>query len=149
MKKRKILPPTYFVSCFLLAVGLHFTCPVAQLIYPPLAYGGFLLLAIGVWLNLWADNLFKKNRTTVKPFEKSSALILKGPFRFSRHPMYLGMLMALLGVAVFLGSLSSFFAPIIFFLIINVLFILREEKAMEKTFGKKYLDYKKQVRRWA
>jgi protein-S-isoprenylcysteine O-methyltransferase Ste14 len=148
MKQSKLLPPTYFFIFLLLTIGLHFIVPIMQLIYAPYRFIGILLLGIGIWLNIWADGLFKKENTTVKPFEKSSALILEGPFRFSRHPMYLGMVIALLGVAIILGSLITFLVPIAFFISMQIVFIYHEEKALEQTFGQKYLDYKKRVRSW-
>lgn len=148
MNKSKLEPPTYFLIFLLLAIGLHFVLPLIQLIYAPYKYIGILLLVIGIWLNIWADGLFKKKNTTVKPFEKSSALILEGPFRFSRHPMYLGMVIALLGVAIILGSLITFLVPIAFFITMQIVFIRHEEKALEQTFGQEYLDYKKRVRSW-
>lgn len=148
MKQSKLLPPTYFFIFLLLTIGLHFILPIMQLIYAPYRFIGILLLGIGIWLNMWADGLFKKKSTTVKPYEKSSALILEGPFRFSRHPMYLGMVIALLGVATILGSLITFLVPIAFFVSMQIVFIRHEEKALEQTFGQKYLDYKKRVRSW-
>ena len=148
MNKRRLEPPTYFLIFLLLAILLHFVLPVIQIINSPYKYIGILLLGIGIWLNMWADGLFKRKNTTVKPFEKSSALILDGPFRFSRHPMYLGMVIALLGVAIILGSLITFLVPIAFFISMQIVFIRHEEKALEQTFGQKYLDYKKRVRSW-
>ena len=148
MKQSKLLPPTYFFIYLLLTIGLHFIVPIMQLIYAPYRFIGILLLGIGIWLNMWADGLFKKKNTTVKPFEKSSALILEGPFRFSRHPMYLGMVIALLGVAIILGSLITFLVPIAFFITMQIVFIRHEEKALEQTFGQEYLDYKNRVRCW-
>lgn len=146
--ENKLEPPIYFLIYLLLAIGLHFILPVIQLIHTPYKFIGILLLGIGIWLNLWADGLFKKKNTTVKPFEKSSALILEGPFRFSRHPMYLGMVIALLGVAIILGSLITFLVPIACFVTMQIVFIRHEERALEQTFGQKYLDYKKRVRCW-
>ncbi len=146
--KRKPLPPTYFIIYLLLAIGLHFVPPITKLIYSPYNYIGILLIGIGIWLNIWADGLLKKNNTTVKPFEKSTCLIEEGPFLFSRHPMYLGMVAILSGVAALLGSITCFIAPVGFFITMDVVFIPREERALEKTFGQKFLDYKKRVRRW-
>ncbi|MCK4251743.1 isoprenylcysteine carboxylmethyltransferase family protein [candidate division WOR-3 bacterium] len=148
MNKRRLEPPTYFLIFLLLVILLHFVLPVIQIISSPYKYIGILLLGIGIWLNLWADGLFKKENTTVKPFEKSSALILEGPFRFSRHPMYLGMVIVLLGVAIILGSLITFLMPIAFFISMQIVFIRHEERALEQIFGQKYLDYKNRVRSW-
>jgi len=148
MKKGDLEPPTYFLIYLVLTIGLHFILPLIQLIHTPYRYSGILLIGIGLWLNLWADGLFKKKNTTVKPSKKSSVLILEGPFRFSRHPMYLGMVIALLGVAIILGSLIAFLIPIAFFITMQIAFIPYEEKAMEETFGEQYLDYKNHVRCW-
>lgn len=148
MKKGNLEPPTYFLIYLVLTIGLHFVLPIIQLIHTPYKYCGILLMGFGFWLNIWADGLFKRENTTVKPFRKSSALILEGPFRFSRHPMYLGMVIALLGVAIILGSLVTFIGPIAFFITMQIIFIPYEEKAMEEIFGQQYLDYKNCVRCW-
>ncbi|KQC13459.1 MAG: hypothetical protein APR56_05265 [Methanosaeta sp. SDB] len=146
--KSEIQPPTYFAVLLLLSAASHFAYPGSQLVEPPHAYLGFLLIGFGAILNLWTDSLFKKGRTTVKPQEMPSKLVVSGPFRISRHPMYLGMAAILLGEAVFLGSLTTFAFPPIFAVLMEVLFISKEEENLEKAFGKEYLDYKRRVRRW-
>lgn len=95
-----------------------------------------------------ADSLFKKNRTTVKPQEMPSKLLVSGPFRISRHPMYIGMAAILLGEAVFLGSLIAFVFPLIFVMLMELFFIPKEEENLECAFGREYVDYKRRVRRW-
>jgi len=148
MGRKKLLPPAYFITYLLLAIGLHFIIPIAKFIRTPYNYSGILLLGIGIWLNIRADKLFKKNNTAVEPSEKSSFFIEEGPFRISRNPMYLGMVIILTGVAVLLGSTAPFLAPVGLFITMNAVFIPDEERAMEETFGQQFLDYKKRVRRW-
>jgi protein-S-isoprenylcysteine O-methyltransferase Ste14 len=148
MKKGSPEPPTYFWAGLLPAIGLHFVAPVVQLIHTPYRYAAALLLGVGLWLNVWADGLFKREKTTVKPSEKSTHMIVGGPFRISRHPMYLGMVLALLGVAIMLGSLIAFLPALVFFLIMRIAFIPYEERDMEDTFGAQYREYKARVRRW-
>jgi protein-S-isoprenylcysteine O-methyltransferase Ste14 len=148
MKKGKILPPMYFYIFLLLAIGIHFILPVKKLIGTPYNYVGILLIGIGIWLNIWADRLFKNKNTTVKPFEKSRFLIEEGPFVFSRNPMYLGMVIILFGVAVVLGSIMPFVTPVAFFVLVGFVFIPQEEKALEETFGNSFIEYKKRVRCW-
>ena len=142
------MPPTYFIVLLFSSIGLHFLFPVMRLISLPYNYLGILIIIFGIILNLWTDSLFKKRQTTVKPHEMPNFFISSGPFRISRHPMYLGMILILLGVAAFLGSLISFVFPIIFVMIIEKLFIPMEEKNLEKEFGDKYIAYKKRVRKW-
>ena len=86
--------------------------------------------------------------TPVRPFDESTLVVTTGMFRITRNPMYLGMVLALLGVGLILGSATAF-APIpAFVAIIHYQFILYEERFMEDLFGQEYLAYKSNVRRW-
>ena len=62
--------------------------------------------------------------------------------------MYLGMVSILLGIGIALGPVISLVVPILFMIVMEVMFIPFEEKNLEQAFGKEYLDYKKKVRRW-
>jgi len=146
--KPRIMPPTYFITFLVLLVCSHFIFPVKKIIFPPHNYVGIVLILFGVIINVWADALFKKNEINVKPHEVPVKLLVSGPFRMSRHPMYLGMTSILLGVAILLGSLVTFIFPMIFVVVMEIVFIPLEEKNLEKNFGEKYLAYKKKVRRW-
>jgi len=145
---KKILPPKYFIIFLILSIVLHFIFPIKKVIFPPYTYFGFLFIIFGIILNMWTDSLFSKKKTTVKPFEDPSEFITSGPFKISRHPMYLGMTSILLGTAILHGTLITFIFPIIFVVLMEILFIPYEEKNLEKVFGNKYIKYKKQVRRW-
>jgi len=107
---------------------LHFVFPIQRIICPPWNNIGIALIAIGIILNIWADQLFKKRNTTVKPNEVPVFLVQEGPFRFSRHPMYLGMVIVLLGTVVILGSVSPFACVVIFFMTMGTFFVPCEEK---------------------
>lgn len=148
MALRKPLPPTYFILTLVLQVALHFVFPIVQLYHSPLRWLGIALIVFGCWLNLEADGIFKKRKTTVKPFEKPSVLVADGPFRISRHPMYLGMVAIFLGIAVACGSLVTFAAPVVFAVLMEALFIGHEERSMEQTLGQEYREYRRRVRRW-
>ena len=146
--RQKIMPPAYFFVLLLLSIALHFILPATQLIDFPYRYLGVVLIAFGAVINVWTDSLFKNNKTTVKPYENPTGLITSGPFRLSRHPMYLGMTAALLGVAILLGSLIAFVFPIVFAILMELLFIPLEEKNLRQAFGAEYADYRKKARRW-
>ena len=109
---------------------------------------GVIPLALGIVINLVADKSFKKNETAVKPLEGSSALITTGIFRFTRHPMYLGFVLILLGIAMLMGSFTPYLVVIVFAIFMDTVFIRYEEKTLEEAFGEAWLDYKKKVRRW-
>lgn len=145
---KNIYPPAHFYTYLIIAAGFHFLLPVKQVIYMPYIFLGFIPVIAGVILNLWADSLFKKLNTTVKPDQKPSALIDYGPFKFSRNPMYLGMTLMLIGAGILLGSISSFAGAVFFIAAMEVFFIPEEERTMKETFGDEFLKYKSKVRRW-
>jgi protein-S-isoprenylcysteine O-methyltransferase Ste14 len=95
-----------------------------------------------------ADKAFREAKTTVKPFQESAALITDGVYRISRHPMYLGFVLILLGLAVLLGSLTPFIIVPVFVIVMDRVFIVVEERMLEEKFGQAWLDYKAQIRRW-
>ena len=145
---RKLMPTNYFFILLLSLILFHFTLPIAKFDYSTYNYLGIVLILFGIAINLWADALMKKKETTVKPHLKPSTLINSGPFGFTRHPMYLGMLSILLGAAIIAASLISFIFPLIYIILMEILFIPIEEKNLEEAFGSGYIDYKKKVRRW-
>lgn len=104
---------------------------------------GFLLLIISI-------KSFIDNKTTINPLnlKKSTYLVTSGVFRFSRNPMYLGMLLFLLGTAIILNIIGGLIISILFIFYMNFFQIIPEEKALENLFGKNYRNYRKTVRRW-
>ena len=144
----KIMPTTYFIILMALSIGMHFLYPIKKILYPPFTYFGFILIVTGIIINLWTDQLFKKVNTTVKPFKDPKVFLTSGPFRISRHPMYLGMTSILLGVSIIHGTISTLLFPIVFVILMEFLFIPFEEKNLDRVFGLEYSDYKKKVRRW-
>ncbi|GAG51601.1 unnamed protein product [marine sediment metagenome] len=147
-KLAKIDPPAYLFACLVISIVLVLIFPSLKVIHSPYTYFGIPLIIFGLWLTFWIDWLLKKEKTTVKPWGKPTILITDGIFRLSRHPMYLGFVFWLLGLAILLGNLMAFFSPLAMFLIFEKVFIPYEEKNLEKTFGEKYRNYKKQVRKW-
>jgi len=144
---KKVMPTAWFFVCAIFEVFLRFALPFV-VINSPLLYIGILLIIFGAWITIWADNLFKKKKTTVKPYEESDVLIVSGPFTYTRNPMYLGMLAFLLGISMLTGAISTIIPVIVFFIIIHLFYILPEEKMLKEKFGKDYLDFKAKVRRW-
>lgn len=145
---KKIFPPAYFFVSLIISAVLHFLFPIQQIIAYPYNFVGFLLFILGGLLNIWADQLLKKKNTTVKPNEKPTALIQTGAYKVSRNPMYLGMVLLLLGAGFVLGSVISFVGTILFITVIEIRFIPMEEKFMREQFGEEFNNYAKKVRRW-
>jgi protein-S-isoprenylcysteine O-methyltransferase Ste14 len=148
MKGKKVLPPTYLWVAIAIMLVLHFLFPLTKIIPWPWNLLGIFPLSCGIALNLIADNTFRQAKTTVKPFEESTALVTSGVFRISRHPMYLGFVLCLIGIAVLPGPLMSSFVIPVFAVLMDRVFIQVEERMLEAEFDQAWLDYKAKVRRW-
>lgn len=145
--KGKPYPPIYFFVSIVLMVTLHYLAPIRQLLSMPFIYAGVPLVLGGICITAVVARAFTRVGTPVVPFEKSTVVVTNGLFRFSRNPMYLGMVTVLVGVALLLGSAAAFGPIPIFVWLIYNQFIRPEEQFLEELFGEEYLAYKRKVRR--
>lgn len=146
--RRGPLPPVLFLLSLVAQGVSHLTLPVAQLIPEGWRLLGIVPVAVGMAVTAVADGRFKAVRTAVNPFGEPTTLVTAGPFRYSRNPMYVGMLMIMVGIAMLLGSLTPFLVPPVFAWVLSVRFIGMEEAKMERIFGDEYREYGRRVRRW-
>lgn len=93
---------------------------------------------------------FHRARTTVNPRkpEQASSLVTTGIYAVTRNPMYLGLVLVLVGWAVWLSSTWAWAGPPAFFLYMNIFQIKPEERILSTVFGSTYPDYTSKVRRW-
>jgi protein-S-isoprenylcysteine O-methyltransferase Ste14 len=147
-ESRFVVPPVYFLVALLLMAFFHHVAPGARLLEAPYRYAGIVLIALALGVIAWSAVLFRRAGTNIRPFLPSTALVVAGPYRFTRNPMYLGMAGILLGAAVYMGSITPFVVIPAFMAIISERFIAPEEAKLEAAFGLAYLDYKARVRRW-
>ena len=141
-------PPFYFVVAVCFIFLCYFLLPVPVLIPFPGSLIGFLFIILGCNFAISAIGQFRKRNTPVIPFRTTTYLVTEGPYRFSRNPMYFGLVLILLGIAICLATPGPFFIIPLFMLVIHWRFIAREEEALEKQFGAQYRAYCRQVRRW-
>jgi protein-S-isoprenylcysteine O-methyltransferase Ste14 len=144
----KILPPVYFFGAIALTIAAHFLIPLAVIIPFVWRFAGLLAIACGIALNIEADRQLKRLGTTVKPFQRSNALATGGVFRWSRNPMYLGMILIVSGVALLAGSVSPWIIVAALAVLLDRVFVRREEQMLKETFGAAFEPYTERVRRW-
>jgi protein-S-isoprenylcysteine O-methyltransferase Ste14 len=110
---------------------------------------GMILVAIGTVIALWCVFTFVFiGKGTPAPFDPPRKLVVRGPYRFVRNPMYIGAGMTLAGAALYYESLSILFYTGLFFLITHLFVVLYEEPTLRRTFGDEYEAYCQRVRRW-
>jgi protein-S-isoprenylcysteine O-methyltransferase Ste14 len=148
MKSTKIMPPTWMLIAIIAMLVLNFLLPVVKIIPTLWNLSGFVFLVSGITLNLIADRTFQHVETTVKPYQESSNLVTSGVFQISRNPIYLGMVLILIGIAVLLRSLSPLLIVIPFAILIDQIFIRVEEQMLAEKFGSTWQAYKAKTRRW-
>jgi protein-S-isoprenylcysteine O-methyltransferase Ste14 len=120
----------------------------------PIADGVAVLVVawalIAMWAVLTASSIgnFRRSRTSIVPIRPATTLVIAGPYRFTRNPMYVGLAM----LTVALGLLMDSWWPIVLLLpvllVVRVFVIAPEERYLERRFGADYIGYTKRVRRW-
>ena len=143
------IPPPLLV--LILVVSNYFSSKKIDLILLPYQnLISFILLFIGFLILINPILKFIKSRTTIDPikFKKVNKLITSGVYKYSRNPMYLGLLTIIISTTIFYLNIFSITTPIIFYFWINKFQIKREEIFLTEKFGKEYLLYKTKTRRW-
>ena len=145
---RRVMPPTFFYLAIGLMALLRWLLPLWVFAPWPWNLLGLVPLIGGTWLAVAGSAAFQRAGTTVRPFSASTALVTGGLYRYSRNPMYLGMVIGLLGVGVLLGAVSPFLMVPAFAALLHWRFIAVEERMLTERFGAAYSDYQRRVRRW-
>jgi protein-S-isoprenylcysteine O-methyltransferase Ste14 len=141
-------PPLFYVAGFLIGVGLELAMPID---WPPTAVMVVAaLIGIALWLALdgAAMLLFRRARTSMVPIKPTTALVTSGPYRFTRNPMYLGMIFLYIALAFALGVIWALVVLPLVIVAVDRLVIAREEAYLARKFGQPYGDYMRRVRRW-
>ena len=139
--KKRIPPPLIAMLCVLIIF-------LSKSIFPSFVFSyklqlGIFVSTIGFLLLIVSIKSFIDSKTTINPLnlKKSTYLVTSGVFRFSRNPMYLGMLLFLLGTAIILNIIGGQIISILFIFYMNFFQIIPEEKALENLFGKNYKNF--------
>lgn len=148
----RMFPPAIPLATVLLGVVLDRVLPVSAGFEPPpvVRYwaGGAIIAGAILGLGLWSVLLMRGSGQSENPWKPTTAILERGPFRFTRNPMYLQMVVACIGFAVLLWSVWILLLTPLCAWLLQRLAILPEEAYLERKFGEAYLAYKNRVRRW-
>lgn len=146
---RKILvPPLMLVLCITGMILHYYYGSPTITIEGEFKNIGYLFMVAGAAIPAWSAAIFRRVKTNIIPYKSPDKMVTEGPFRFSRNPMYLGMMFVLIGVSVRLGSLESLIFVALFFAVANWWYIPFEETKMRAVFGEDFDRYQSAVRRW-
>ncbi len=113
-----------------------------------LAILALVVCVLGMALAASAIQRFRHYGTPLVPIEPTTAIAKDGPYRFTRNPMYLGLLILSCGLALAMNSIWTLVLMVPAVIAMNVFVIAREERYLERKFGAEYVEYKQRVRRW-
>ena len=115
----------------------------------PLRYLGLPLIVIGAATLLWCIwDFFASGRGTISPIDPPKHLVVRGLYRYVRNPMYVAVVIVLLGEAIFFMSQAVLIEAAIFFVLANLFVMLYEEPTLRRKFGDSYENYTQRVGRW-
>lgn len=144
----RIIPPVLFLLLAMPLIALWAFHPETLVMRKDAPMPWDVVLPFGLVLLVWARIHFKGHDAEIHTFKRPNALIVDGPFRFSRNPMYLGFTLILLAGAFFVNTWCALVVPLTFLLASAFWYIPHEEQTLRNAFGAAFDDYAWQTRRW-
>jgi protein-S-isoprenylcysteine O-methyltransferase Ste14 len=148
----RLFPPGVPLGVILAGVGLNRLWPIDPgfIIPAPARYwiGGAIAAGAFLGLGLWAVVLFRRSGQNENPWKPTPSIVERGPFRITRNPMYLQMVLICIGFAIILMNVWILLLTPVGAWMLQHFVIRAEEEYLERKFGEDYLAYKRRVRRW-
>lgn len=144
----KVAPPAVFIVSLLLGIIIDYLYSSQFISCYINVWLGIPVLLLGISLHLYSIRTLKKAGTTFHANKAATKLVWNGPYRYSRNPIYLGMVIIYMGISLLINNAWLFLLLIPVFITLHVFVIKPEEAHLHRTFGNKYSDYCREVRRW-
>lgn len=139
-------PPLIYLAGLIVGAVLERFVPLAAFAGRPAA--GIAIVILGAILMALGLREFHRAGTDFKPYRPTTRIIVTGPFRYTRNPLYLSLTLVYAGIAIAMGGAWAIILLIPVLAAIRYGVIAREERYLERKFGSEYLRYKESVRRW-
>ena len=143
-----IFPPLLAAGAVALGLALQHLVPIGAAWGGPWRGLGVLMMLAAAALAVWCERTFKRHGTNVRPDRPALRLVESGPYRFTRNPMYVGLVAFQLGLGLALLNLWLLLLTIPVALVLDLGVMRREERYLETKFGQPYTSYRARVRRW-
>lgn len=150
MRRTLATPPVFLLGCLVSSLFLQLTWPraIASYSFPTAMAGGSSLLLLAGILSASGLRELRRHRTTFEPGRTPSHLVTSGPYRFSRNPMYVALVLLHAAIAIMANSLWLAAGAAGLWLSLDRFVIPREETVIRQSFGEDYVAYTARVRRW-
>ena len=141
-------PPALYVGPLLVGAVIHLFFPLRFLSGTASLGTGVSFIVLGVALWVWAVGVMLRAGTSPEPRHPATTVVTRGPFRYSRNPIYVAYALAYAGISCLVGSTWMLVLLPVALVLAQRLSIASEERYLEQRFGESYLAYKAKVRRW-
>ncbi len=147
MIKKLDIPPLWTAASIALMFGLNWAVPYFIFDFPN-AWVGFGFMAVGVYMILWSALWFLRKKTTIEPHHQATTLLVEGPYKLTRNPIYLGMVIFSFGMVMYIGNPLTLLPWFGLIVILHKRFVMPEENGLLRTFGKDAEAYVAATNRW-
>ena len=148
MKHFPDLPPVWTLSAIVFSWVLAQLMPLATVQSVGLRWLGLIWIGMGLLLIFWSAIWFRRKNTTIEPHHTPTVLIVEGPYRLTRNPIYLAMVVGAAGFALWTGALSAILPVAALVVILQNRFVLPEEARLRVQYGAGAEEYFSKTRRW-
>jgi protein-S-isoprenylcysteine O-methyltransferase Ste14 len=139
-------PPFIYLGAFLLVLACHWIVPLRIVDGAP--WAGLALLVIGVATAIWGRRTMRAAGTNINPSQPATTIVTSGPFRFSRNPLYVSLMLVYLGLSLAVNTWWGVVMLVPLLIVMHVGVVLREERYLDRKFGESYRQYRVRVRRY-
>lgn len=144
----RVPPPLIFLGFLVVGLGLQSRWVQGEFGLSLLTALGGILILLGLGILIKTAPKHAEAGSNIEPWEPTTAIIRTGLYAYTRNPIYLGMAITYVGIAIAAGSIGALVTFIFAMIVIQTYVIAREERYLTTKFGDEYLDYKNKVRRW-
>ena len=146
----RVPPPVFFFACLLLGWALGFAWPLSLGLetLPVRLTLALPLFLLAVSIGVWALHTFRRGHTSPMPFGTPAELLTSGPFRLSRNPLYVALILSLTAFSTLLDAAWVLASVPVLALALDHFIIPGEEARLREVFGDRYTAYSERVRRW-
>jgi protein-S-isoprenylcysteine O-methyltransferase Ste14 len=142
------LPPLLYAGAFLVALVLRWLMPLPIARWAIALPSGVLLSVVAVAIARWGRRTMQAAGTNINPGLPATTVVMSGPFRYSRNPLYIALTLLYLGLTLAVNTWWGIIALVPLLITMHVGVVLREERYLERKFGDEYRDYRSRVRRY-
>jgi protein-S-isoprenylcysteine O-methyltransferase Ste14 len=143
-----VRPPLLYGVALIVVFVLRWFWPVPIVDHTVVVWLGLVLVVFGVGIAIWGRGAMQAAGTNVDPCRPTTAIVNSGPFRFSRNPLYMALMLMFFGLSLALNTWWGIVVLVPLVIVMHYGVVLREERYLNQKFGVSYQQYRSKVRRY-